>query len=67
MGAEGDHNGGLMGLEAAPEEAVFAEEEEEGRLPEVGRRPRKKRREMRLLVVSATYLPERDSWDGRDS
>ena len=29
MGAEGDHNGGLMGLEAAPEEAVFAEEEEE--------------------------------------
>ena len=59
-----------MGLEAAPEEAVsavFAEEEEEGRLPEVGRRPRKKRGETRLLVVSATYLPERDSWDGRDS
>ena len=24
-----DHNGGLMALEAAPEEAVFAEEEEE--------------------------------------
>ena len=31
MGAEGDHNGGIMEKEAAPEEAVsgdFAEEEE---------------------------------------
>ena len=38
MGAEGDHNGGIKVMEAAPEEAVsvvFAEEEA-AQQPEVG-------------------------------